>query len=155
MIKSITLTVQGPAWTGKGYAPTREVMKRFEKEGGDKMVEGVQGVLGTRGIYPLNPDYAASKPTRTRGKRIYKHVPGKPADQPLIFTTEMYEAVEARGDGAGIILDVKSGQAISERGIDYAAKWEAATEFLEKGFDVVEAEVADMLERIIIEEMGL
>lgn len=124
------------------------VKVRFSARCNQILVEAGQAILGTEEIYHLKGKYGAAK-QKLPG---FRRVPGKPEDQPLIFSGEMYDSLEAFFDGHQVVFRLRPGAAIDE-GVDYGAKWEEETEFLEKGADNVLGELADALIEIITEEM--
>lgn len=129
----------------------KRVLPRFQKEAGDLVVEAVQNRLGEPGLYDLSAGYAATK-SRRKG---YKHIAGKPEDQPLIFTGALYEGLVAKATGDGVEISVQDGAAVTDKGYDYAEEWEQKVQYLEAGLQDVEDQLPGLLEQIIVEEMLL
>jgi hypothetical protein len=142
-----------PEFPGLAPGVADRVMNRFSEEAGKLVVEAIREVLGTEALdYQLSASYAIEKPK----KKGFKRFPNKEWSQPLIFSGEgIFNALTSRIDGASVIVEVEASHGVSERGFDYAEKWEEATEFLEKGFADVEDQLGELMGRIIVEEMGL
>jgi hypothetical protein len=146
----LRFTLTAPNLKINALDPSLAVLARFQEEAGKLIVGAVREILGTDEIYSLNPVYAASKPKR----KGYRPTAGKPVDQPLIFTGEMYDAVHFRIEGAVLIIEVDESRASAADGFDYAEKWEQMTQFLEKGFEKVEPMLPALMEKILIEVFG-
>lgn len=144
-----TIRLTPPPFINRGNV-AKKILKRFSAEAGPVIVDAIKSLLGTDALYQLQPNYAANKPKLPQ----YRAQAGKPADQPLILTGEMFNALDFHLDGDTILVGVTDGKAIAEDGDDYAEKWEQTTEFLEKGFALVEAKVGEILTTICCEEMG-
>jgi len=129
-------------------------VKRFQKEAGERVVEAVQSVLGLDSIYALNQPYAQAKEAGKTKPRM-KHYPGKDFGQPLILTGNLYEGVTSHMEGDTLVVCVDPSHGLDPKGYDYAEELEERTQYLERGFAIVEPDLPDLLLFIIFEEMGL
>src|ERR1019366_3751199 len=137
-------------WAPKaGFCDTIEA--EFYDAAGALIVEKIKSVLGTQGLYNLSKSYALMKPTLPG----YRRIPGKAADQPLILTGEMYDALQVRIDSGTLIVEVDDTKAHDPKtGDDYAADWQNKTAFMEKGFALAEPLLPALLEKIIVKNMA-
>ena len=127
-----------------------DIEAKFYAEAGKLIVKKIQYVLGQAGLYDLDPSYARIKPTLPG----YRRVPGKAADQPLIKTAAMYDALSWRIEGDSVVVEVDDSKAHDPKtGFDYAEHWEEVTQYLEKGFALAEPLLPALLEKIIVKEM--
>lgn len=130
----------------------QNVMPRFTSEAGTLVLDAVRALLGTDELYILDTKYAEQKPKR----RGYRRMPGKPMDQPLILSGQgIYLALTARRDGDTVIVEVDPSKGVDEHGFDYAAEWEDRVHYLERGLELVEDQLDQILLNIIFEEMAL
>lgn len=144
---NVTLSVP-PAASGSVIGRIR---KRFMYEAGGIILDAIRSLLGTNTLYTLSRDYAARKQRSGKLRRIA----GKSADQPLILTATMFDNLTVIPDGDGFIVMVQDGQAVSDKGFDYAEHWEEITDYLGKGLDLVENKLDELMADIIVDEMLL
>jgi len=133
-----------------GSGLTQRIRERFQSEAGTYLLDAIRHNLGQDYLYRLTPEYAARKQSLKELRRF----PGKSPDQPLILSGEMYNALTVIPDGNGFVVQVEDGQA-TDGGFDYAEHWEEIAHFLEKGLDMVEGHLDEMLCDIIVQEMTL
>jgi hypothetical protein len=135
------------------YTITR-IVDRFRIEAGEAVIDSIREVLGNEFelLFRLDPEYALRK---SKDPRLRK-VGGKSADQPLIFTREhIYDALEIYAEPDGFVVQIKSGQGLSEKGFDIAEHWEKLLHYMELGVGRIdERYFADLLGNIALEELG-
>lgn len=147
----ILLSLKVPPLVGT-KSDWKRILPRFQREAGNLVVQAIQDVLGSSDIYELKPSYSAKK---IAGKVArLKRISGKAADQPLILTGEMYNALQWRKVGDVLIIEIADGKAI-HGDTDYAAMWDEKTQFMEQGLAAVEDQLDELLLNIIFSEMGL
>jgi hypothetical protein len=146
----IEIQSEGLTVGGDPGAPER-VLNRFLEEAGKLLVEAAKNLLGTDALYALSESYKLQKPRR----KGYVHVPGKSADEPLIFTSNLWDGIVALVQADILVLTIDPGHGISDGGFDYGQEWEQRTEFLEKALAAVEDQLQGLLGTIIVEEMLL
>lgn len=151
----MNIKVTSEGFTDLGDVADR-VQRRFVEEAGKLIAESIQYVLGNEAElgYDVSPEYALRKAKDPRLRRVV----GKSANQPMILTTDIYENIEFRSENGNLVVDLKEGAGISDRGFDYAGYFDTEFQgdglrFMQKGLDRVKADLPALLNRIISEEL--
>jgi hypothetical protein len=148
----IQIRIQTEGLAGADPALPDQVLKRFQEEGGQLVVQKVRSLLGQDQTYRLSEPYASRKIAGRTNPKM-KRFAGMSPDEPLVLSGGMYDGVEARIVGNSIEVGIADGAGISDGGFDYAEKWEATVHFIEEGVREAEADLAELLGRIVAEQM--
>ena len=134
---------------GRGANVENAILREFSTEAAKLVKHALEAVLGTTEAYVLAPSYAEIKPQLPG----YNHIPGKSPDQPLILTAAMFNSIEWVQEGTETIVYFNLDDIPDD--FDYTAYWEKVTSFMEKAMSHCEDQLADLLIRIIVQEMQL
>lgn len=128
-------------------------MREFYKQAGQLAVKHVRELLGSDELgLTLSPAYAEEKPRRARFTRL----PGKTADQPLILSTDMYDAVGYAVSGNGVRIGFiprdESGRFARFSGAEvfrYGNIWDERLQFISRGVEHAMPEIEEALQVIL------
>ena len=146
-----------PAMPGAGL--TKRIRDRFRNEAGQLIVNAIRdAILGFDATLDISDEWGQEKRTARNKRGLgFKFVAGKDWKQPLIWTGEgIYDNLEIipQGGADGFIVMVSDRAGVDE-GFDYAQYWEDATDYLGKGFDLVESQLDQLMLDIVFQEMAL
>ena len=128
----------------------RAVIKRFTAEASPLILASIRSVLGTTEIYELSPTYAARKPTM----KGFRRIAGKASTQPLIFSGDMYDALVVVPGNNNFYVEIDRSR-INNHNPNYVEIWEERTQFVDKGIELVEDKLEELLMNIVFDELGL
>lgn len=144
-------TIKTLTSSGYGKSVVAQIMKEFEESLTVEILTYIKDYLGSSRVYQLNPQYAQRKPSLSG----YKRYGGRAADQPLILTGAMVDAIKLRRVGEEFTIYVDVASMATPNAAEYVAHWLETTDFLGIPYQEIEDRVQLLFERILVRLMGL